>query len=784
LLRRLQTNWGAAGLLALGVLALMWPILLGGRVLSPASLLYFSPPWTTLMPPDVSEYFNPVLSDIPTAYYPWWHYAREAIHSFSLPEWNPYALGGTPFFANPQSALLSPFSLVLWILPLDYALGALAAVQLWLLAFGTYLLARELDLSFAPSLLTGVVFGFSPFAIVWMTYPLLSVLALLPWSLWLVERIVRRGGGADALVLGLVLLAALLAGHPGSQVHLYAVVALYAAMRLVLARLPLTEALRAAGKITASLVLGAAGAAVVLLPAALMIPDTVGIEARSGGALILVDDAMRTLFFPDWWGRPSDQHLSPPVNYNEGTIYAGTIALILAAIALLSRDRWRTKLPFAVLGFIGFEAAFGLEPVRSILDVIPVLESNRNARLSLLVQLSVAILAGLGLQRLLERSAALIVAIVGAAAALVGAIGLVAADPSLHELRVTSNHFRTGTDYAIPDVVQATAVGWWLLLAGALFLVLLAAHRKGVVLATAVLALAALDAAHTARGYNPMAPAEHAFPDTTRAVEFLRQNGSTERLAGVGTTLPPDTSTVYRLRDVRGNDPPMPTLRFMRLFRLVNPTQGSDWLAIPTLTPEGLRILSALNVRWLMFPPGSTTSLPGLTLGYSGPDALVLRNPAAVPRAYLPETVKPVSSEAEALAELASPSFVARRVAIVEGARPNAARGAVRVVRDEPEKIELRATLSRGGLIVVPDTLLDGWTVTVDGDEARAIRVNSVARGVEVPAGNHTVRWSYRTPGLETGAAISAAGLAGAAAWGAWLVLARRRVRPSRVEGA
>jgi hypothetical protein len=351
---------------------------------------------------------------------------------------------------------------------------------------------------------------------------------------------------------------------------------------------------------------------------------------------------------------------------------------------------------------------------------------------------------------------------------------------------VTSNHFRTGTDYAIPDVVQATAVGWWVLLAGALFLVLLTARRNGVVLAAAVLALAALDAAHTARGYNPMAPAEHASPDTTAAVEFLRQNGSTERLAGVGATLPPDTSTVYRLRDVRGNDPPMPTLRFMRLFRLVNPTQSiGDWLAIPTLTPEGLRILSALNVRWLIFPPASAPSLPGLTLGYSGPDALVLRNPAAVPRAYLPETVKPVSSEAEALAELASPSFVARRVAVVEGARPNAAEGTVRVVRDEPEEIELEATLGRGGLVVVPDTLLDGWTVTVDGDDAEAIRVDSVVRGVEVPAGDHTVRWSYRTPGLAAGAAISAAGLTGAAGWGVWLLLARRRVRPSReVEAA
>jgi len=735
------------------------------------------------MPPDINEYFNPVLSDIPTAYYPWWHYARESIHSLSMPMWNPFALAGTPFFANAQSALLSPFSLLLWILPLDYALGAVAAVQLWLLGFGTYLLARELGFSFPPALLAAVVFGFSPFAIVWISYPLLSVLALLPWALWLVERIVRRRSATDAIVLGLVLLAALLAGHPGSQVHLYAIVAAYSGLRLLLTRLPLVEAARRGGMIVASLLLGLAGAAVVLIPVALAIPDTVGVEARSSGALTLADDAMRTLFFPDWWGRPSDRYLSPPVNYNEGTIYAGTIGLLLAFLALLTRDQWRRKLPFVLLGLFGFGAAFGLEPVRWLLEATPVLENNRNARLSLLVQLSVAVLAGFALQRLLERGAAHVrVGIVGAAAGLVGVVGLVAADPSFHELRVTSNHFRTGTDYAVPDVVQTTAVAWWFLLAGGLILVLFVSRRKAGVLVAAVLSLAVLDAAHVARGYNPMAPSEHAFPEAPPGVEFLQQNAGTERLAGVGITIPPDTSTVYRLRDVRGNDPPMPTLRFLRLFRLVNPTQGADWLAIPTLTPLGLRVLSALNVRWLMFPPGSAASMPGLSPAYSGPDAVIFRNSAAVPRAYLPRVVRSVSTEAEALDELAAPSFDARRVAVVEGTSDGAAEGSVRVVRDEPEELEVDVDLTRGGLVVVPDALLDGWTVKIDGAEVRSLRVDSVLRGVDVPAGDHTVRWTYHTPGLTGGAAISAAGLAAAVGWCAWVVLARRRIRQPRAE--
>lgn len=783
-MRHLPTHRGAAVLFALAVIALLWPVLLGGRALTPASLLYFSPPWTTAKPDDVLTYFNPVLSDIPTAYYPWWTYAREALHDGVLPQWNPYALAGTPFFANPQSALLSPFSLILWILPLDYALGVLAGVQLWLMAFGTYVLARGLGLSFGPALLAGVILGFSPFAIVWLTYPLLSVLALLPWSLWLVERIVRRGRPGDALALGLVLAVALLAGHPGSQLHLFAVVASYGVVRILLRRgLPRRDRLMRAGLGVVALGLGAAIAAVVLLPVALTIPGTVGVEVRSGGGLILPRDAMRTIFFPDWWGRPNDVYFPAPANYNEGTLYAGTVALVLAVLALLTRDRLSLKLPYALLAFVGFQAAFGLQPTQWILEHAPLLKSDRNARLSLLVQLAAAILAAFALQRLLEppRPIRRVVAVC-AGAMLVGVLGLVAAEPSFHELRVVGNHFRTGNDYALPDVVQAISVAWWLLLAVTLSLVLLVLPRfhagASMVVATVVL-LAAVDAAHFARGYNPMAPAEHAFPSPPAAVEFLAERAGTERLAGVGITLPPDTSTVYELRDVRGNDPPRPELRFMRLFRLVNPRQPTgDWLAIPSLDARGKRVLDALNVRWIIFPPGSPSpSLPNLVPAYSGADADIYRSSSAVPRAFVPARVRAAASEQEILGRMAAPGFDARRLALVEGAAPPAGRGSVRVTRDSASVVELETELERGGLVVLSDSLDDGWSVEIDGEGADVVRVDSVLRGVDVPAGTHAVRWSYRTPGLVPGAVVSAAALGAAVAWAALLYRRRRQSR-------
>jgi hypothetical protein len=64
-------------------------------------------------------------------------------------------LSGTPFLGNAQTALFSPFSFPLWVLPLSFALGFAAALKLWMAAFGTYLLARELRLGFWPAVLAG-----------------------------------------------------------------------------------------------------------------------------------------------------------------------------------------------------------------------------------------------------------------------------------------------------------------------------------------------------------------------------------------------------------------------------------------------------------------------------------------------------------------------------------------------------------------------------------------------------------------------------------------------------
>src|SRR5438105_1870626 len=98
-------HWLAAALMMLFALVYLWPSLVQGKVLSPNSVLFGVWPWHAAAPPDYMRTWNPLLTDVPTAYYPWNVFARGMIHAGVFPAWNPYAYSGTPFYANAQTGL-------------------------------------------------------------------------------------------------------------------------------------------------------------------------------------------------------------------------------------------------------------------------------------------------------------------------------------------------------------------------------------------------------------------------------------------------------------------------------------------------------------------------------------------------------------------------------------------------------------------------------------------------------------------------------------------------------
>ncbi|PYV38951.1 MAG: hypothetical protein DMG09_10550, partial [Acidobacteria bacterium] len=63
------------------------------------------------------------------------------------------------------------------------------------------------------------------------------------------------------------------------------------------------------------------------------------------------------------------------------------------------------------------------------------------------------------------------------------------------------------------------------------------------------------------------------------------------------------------------------------------------------------------------------------------------------------------------------------------------------------------------GYLVLLDSYYPGWRAYLDGREAKILQANYAFRAVEVPAGKHTVEFSYRPLSFDAGLALSCMGL-------------------------
>ena len=103
--------------------------------------------------------------------------------------------------------------------------------------------------------------------------------------------------------------------------------------------------------------------------------------------------------------------------------------------------------------------------------------------------------------------------------------------------------------------------------------------------------------------------------------------------------------------------------------------------------------------------------------------------------------------------------------------RLSASSGDARITRDEPERVEAHIDSAAGTSVVLADTYYPGWVARVDGQPVTISPTDGLFREVDVPAGVHTLTFSYEPASFRLGAALSAIGLA----LTAWLL-----IRPPR----
>ena len=132
------------------------------------------------------------------------------------------------------------------------------------------------------------------------------------------------------------------------------------------------------------------------------------------------------------------------------------------------------------------------------------------------------------------------------------------------------------------------------------------------------------------------------------------------------------------------------------------------------------------------------------------PEAEVQLRESAYGAAWFVDSVLGVRGAAEeiqalGLVDLSSTAIVAERD--LPEQRAFATDGEIDLVEYAPNYLKYRYTAAEPMFAVFSEIFYDkGWSVTVDGQAAEAVRVDYILRGMQLPAGEHTVEWSFRAP--------------------------------------
>ena len=810
-------------LLALLPLALLLPALRPGHALLSVSQEQLSP-WRVKTEParlaELERESLPLAADKTLMFEPELRLAQRRMLEGQAPLWTPDVLCGVPLLAQAVHGALSPPVLLAAALGPTRAWALICALQLAVAGVLMYLQAREYGLRAPAALLAGASFalcGYLAVRLEW--YQIQGASIWLPGALLAVERAFRseRDGPARAgavALLGLAIGLSLLAGFPQGSVHiLYAAAALSAA-RLVSAwrRGERAPARRAALVCAAGALLGLLLGAPQLLPSAAFASgdDSTRTSAppEAVAGLAMEPAGLLGALVPDLFGHPRDlaAHalpqlrqdgvlrlllLRPGSNWVETTCTIGVPTLLLALLGLFAARRGARV---AAVLFVAGAFLAVRTPLLPLVLRLPGLDTGDPRRFLLLFSAGGALLAGFGLQRLLDgevtrAQSRLLIAL--AAVPLLAALATsmlagpawadlvaprLAAKAGLPEAEVRAQDAELQLDLQLlRDALLRAA----LFAAATAAVVAFTARRRAVAHVALLLALADLFCfASRARTVLPV-PAEP--PDPPGLAALLDTGGG--RVArfvpasprhALSYPLPPDTGLPLGVRDLSGYI----TLAPRRVEALHEHLQAgtstgigvaalSDWAALDSPLLDVFAVTRVLST----VPIGRA----GFTeLGRVG-DAWLVANDSALPRARLASRVRLVADEAAAEAALRS-GLDLREEVVVEaaglpefeaaaagGGAPGEARlvGSARLVVDEPERLVIEVAAARPAVLVVADSFASGWEATLDGAPAEIRPADLAFRAVAVPAGGHRVEMVYRAPGWRAGLLAGAAGVLG-----------------------
>ncbi|MCK4314134.1 MAG: YfhO family protein [Anaerolineae bacterium] len=779
-------------------------VIFDGKILLAADIALQYEPWSSAGPH--SPPHNSILGDSIMWYYPAKHFFWQSIKRGHFPKWNPYIYSGHPFspLSGGQSSdlgqLLTEFPAL--FLPVERALGYVAAFRLVLAGLFMYAFLRDLRASVYGSLLAAIIFMFNANTIAWLEFPAhLSIQLWIPLVFLLFHRALRLCSG-QALTRETLAYAVLTAASLGLLLfNWYLLLAIYTLSGLALFALwmiwrtyfqqpdrDLRRLLRQLAISAGSVGAGISMAAVKIISYRLLLDASIRGDQSALRALRSVPLTLETLrelvarsvtfFVPAFYGNGASMPYWGWGNAVEAAQYFGIITIMLVAIAIALGRKNRYALFFAGMGLLFLLIMWRVPPFVNLYGYIPSAHFSPISRIVTFVLFAFAVAAGLGLTYLEKglREGERRRAYLGVGLAAIVALVVVGWNWLSQAEAISARPYETGH------------LRWFLLMLsislGVMVLLIQSRFNKRLLAQIAVAILVA-DLFAFGLDFNTTVNAESVYP-VTDSISFLQRDKSTYRvfpLSGHDFLFLPNSLTVYRIPEVTGYDNPL-SQRYADFFReVIGDTEVGLNGVILSASPNRLHLLGMLNVKYIIGPSSpSFENLADLELVYDG-EVKIYRNRRFLPRAFAVHGSKVLQGKERILAELKDPQFDPCEYVILEEtpqtsevsqggfARQIVRKAAISPLKRHPldlgglttgtrsqspfevtilragvDEIELAAEMEDEGFVVLSNQYYPGWRAYVDGREERIYRANYILMAVPLAEGSHTVKFVYQPP--------------------------------------
>ncbi len=717
-------------------------------------------------------------------------------NSGSVPQWNPYIFGGMPYVEAFHGDIFYPLSFLKYFGAIYRSLGFVLVFHIFLAGLFMYACAREFKLSKVASLMSAISYMFASYLISLVSPGhdgKIFVTTLFPLTIMFTQR----GFDSKELLksffnfsmLGLVIGFIILSPHPQMSYYSLWAISFFAAFKLItnfIATKSVPEFMRPAMLTTYAVVIGLLLSAIQFYPGYTYTTEfSPRTDSKSGWewatSWSLHEEEAFSLLVPEFSGVNSSNK-----EYQRSTIYWGknafkdnseSVGIVGLFMALLGLFFVRKKESYFFGGLALFAFIYALGATTPLFQLffylIPKVKSLRApSMIMFLFSFSIAMLAGMGMQKIIDESRSfkekylkqfqyllfgfpLFIFVLALLFSMDGR-GMLDSWMSMFYSEASQTMVQQGVSKADVAYMNLSSIqsGLWLsflftaLAAGAIWIY--QSKKAGVLILCGMLLIPVINSVRFNKRFVTTTD-QSKIVDENSLTKFFTQKTEKFRVMNfIGGAIKEDYLPHFGIEMVvgyHGNQ-----------LKWYDKLLGGPGKVNQT-NPNFLNLTGA---KYLLFP--AEQSFPA---GYFGEKRVfqaanfgqfqVLQNDNALPRAFLVDQFQVFDNTELIVNEvMTTKSDLSKTVFLEEQPtltyqKDSLSTASVIISDYQTDSLVLKLNVSQNKILVLTDNYYDAWTVSIDGNRSKILRAYGSFRAVEIPAGSKEAVFRFESKRYATG---------------------------------